>query len=65
MEEINAQKMAAGKPLGKLSFVLRDWQDNIKVDFTEIGCENGNCVVMAEGRVQRQTSVLAILNLML
>jgi hypothetical protein len=44
-----------GKPLGrkKLERAGRNWNDNIKVDFVEMGCENVDLVQHIQGNGQQ------------
>jgi hypothetical protein len=37
--------------------------DNIKMDLKEVGCEDVNCVELAEDPIQQQTLVLPVLSL--
>jgi len=41
-----------GKPEGRrpLGRLRRRWEDNIKMDLQEVGCENGNWVELAQDR---------------
>jgi hypothetical protein len=51
---------AEGKrPLGK---PRRSWEDNIKLDFWEIGIDGANWIRLAEDRVQWQTFVNMVMN---
>jgi hypothetical protein len=51
VEEMNTQ---VGKPYGKrpLGGTRRRWEDNIKVDFIEIGCGSMDWIHLAQGREQ-------------
>jgi len=48
------------RSLGRSS---RRWEDNINMDFKEVGCEDIDCVRVAECRVQRWTRVNKIIYL--
>jgi hypothetical protein len=43
-----------GEPLGKrpLGIVRSWWKDNIKIDLTDIGCEDGRLMKLGQDRVQ-------------
>ena len=50
----NAYRVLVGKPEGKstLGRPRRRWEDNIKMDFREGGCDSGDWVDLAEDREQ-------------
>ena len=50
----NACRVLAGKPEGKrpLGRPRRRWEDNIKMDLTEVGCDPGEWIDLAEDRDQ-------------
>ena len=48
------------RPLGKLS---RRWEDNIKMDLREVGCDARNWIDLAEERDQWRAYVRAGMNL--
>ena len=54
-----------GKPEGKrpLGRPRRRWEDNIKIDFREVGWDPIHWIDIAEGRDQWQTYVRAVMNL--
>ena len=41
----------------------RRWEDNIKMDLMEMGCDARNWMDLAEDRDQRRTYVRAVMNL--
>ena len=46
-------------PLGRLR---RRWEDDIKVDLGEVGCDPGEWIDLAEDRDQWQAYVRAVMN---
>jgi hypothetical protein len=54
-----------GRPEGKrpLGRPRRRWEDNIKMDLSEIGIDGENWIQLAEDRVQWQACVNAVMNL--
>ena len=54
-----------GKPEGKrpLGRPTRRWEDNIKMDFREEGCDPGDCIALAEDRDQWRAYVRTVMNL--
>jgi hypothetical protein len=48
------------RPLGRLRC---RWEDNIKMDFREVGINGVNWIQLAQGRVQWQTFVNMVMNL--
>ena len=40
----------------------RRWEDNIKMDFREVGCDAGDCIDLVEDKNQWQTYVRAVMN---
>ena len=62
----NAYRVLVGKPEGKrpLGRPRRSrWEDNIKIDLREVGCDPGEWVSIAEDRDQWRAYVRAIMNL--
>ena len=53
-----------GNPEGKGPFgrPRRRWEDNIKMDLREVGCDPGEWINLAEDRDQRRAYVRAIMN---
>ena len=53
----NAYRILVGKPEGKkpLGRSRRRWEDNIKMDLREVGCDNGEWIDLAEDRDQWRT----------
>ena len=64
-ESRSAFKMLTGKPTGKrpLGRSRRRWEDNIRMDFEEIGINAGNWVDSAQDRDYWRALVNAALNL--
>ena len=61
----NAYRVLVGKlevkrPLGR---PRRRWEDNIKMDLREVGCDPGEWIDLAEDRDQWGTYVRALMNL--
>ena len=54
-----------GKPEGKrpLGRPRRLWEDNIKIDLREVGCDSGEWIELAQDRDQRRAYVRAVMNL--
>ena len=54
-----------GKPGGKrpLGRPRRRWEDNIKMDLRELGCDPGDGIALAEDRDQWRAYVRAVMNL--
>ena len=50
----NAYRVLEGKPEGKrpLGRPSRKWEDNIKIDLREVGCDPGDWIDHAEDRDQ-------------
>ena len=58
-------RVSVGKPEGKrpLGRSRRRWEDNIKMDLREVGCDPGEWISLAEDRVQWRAYVSAVMNL--
>ena len=61
----NAYRVLVGKleekrPLGR---PRRRWEDNIKMDLREVGCNPGDWIDLAEDRDQWRAYVRAVMNL--
>ena len=41
----------------------RRWEDNIKMDFREVGCDPGDWIDLAEDRDQQRAYARAVMNL--
>ena len=54
-----------GKPEGKrpLGGPRRRWEDNIKMDLREVGCDHGDWMALAEDRYQWRAYVREVMNL--
>ena len=61
----NAYRVLVGKPEGKrpLGRPRRRWEDNIKIDLREVGCDPGEWIDLAEDRDQWTAYVSEIMNL--
>ena len=61
----NAYRVLLGKPEGKrhLESPRRRWEDNIKMDLTEVSCDPGEWIDLAEDRDQWRAYVRAVMNL--
>ena len=64
-QSINAYRILVGKPEGKKPFgkPRRRWEDNIKIDLREVGCDPGDWIALAEDRDQWRVYVRAVMNL--
>ena len=54
-----------GKPEEKRPLVRprRSWEDNIKMDFREVGCDSGEWIELAEDRDQWRAYIRVVMNL--
>ena len=61
----NAYRVLVGKPESKrpLGRPRRRWEDNIKMDLREVGCDPRDWIALAEDRDQWQAYVRAVMNL--
>ena len=61
----NAYSVLVGKPEGKkpLERPRHRGEDNIKMDFREVGCDPGEWIDLAEDRDQLRAYVRAVMNL--
>ena len=61
----NAYRFLVGKPQGKrpLERPRRRWEDNMKMDLREVGCDSGEWIDLAEYRDQWRVYVRAVTNL--
>ena len=64
-QSINAYRVLVGKPEGKrpLGSPRRRWENNIKIDLREAGCDSGEWIDLAEDRDQWRAYVRAVMNL--
>ena len=64
-ESTSALKMLTGKPTGKKAFGMprRKWEDNVRIDFEEMGINAGNSVDSAQDSDYWRALVDAALNL--
>ena len=66
MEQLRyAYRVLVGKPEGKkpLGRPRRRWEDNIKMDLREVGCDPGDWIALAEDRNHWRAYVGAVMNL--
>ena len=61
----NAYRVLVRKSEGKRSLgrPRRRWEDNIKMDLREVGCDPGDWIYLAEDRDQWLAYVRAVMNL--
>ena len=61
----NAYRVLVGKPEGNrpLGRPRRRWEDDIKMDLREVGCDPGEWKDLAEDRDQWRAHVRAVMNL--
>ena len=61
----NAYRVLMGKPEGKrpLRRPRRRWEDNIRMDLREVGCDLGDWIDLVEDMVQWRAYVRAVMNL--
>ena len=61
----NAYRVLVGKLKGNrpLRRPRLRWEDNIKMDLREVGCDPGNLIDLPEDRDQRRAYVRAVMNL--
>ena len=64
-ERRGVYRVLVGEPEGKrpLRKPRRRWEDNIKMDLQEVGCEGMNCSYLAQDRDRWRTTVNAVKNL--
>ena len=64
-QSTNAYRVLVGNPEGKrpLGRPRRRWQDNIKMDLREVGCDPGDWIDLAEDRDQWLAYVMSVINL--
>jgi hypothetical protein len=64
-ERRGVYRISVGRPEGKilLGRHRRGWEDNIKMDLTEIGIERSNLIRLAQNRVQWWAFVNTVTNL--
>jgi hypothetical protein len=64
-ERRDVYRVLVGKPEGKrpLGRPRRRWENNIKVDFQEVGCGGMDWIEMAQDRVSWRDPVNAVKNL--
>ena len=60
----NAYRVLVGKPEGKrpLGRPRHRWEDNIKMDLREVGCDPGERICLAEDRDQWRAYVRTVMN---
>jgi hypothetical protein len=64
-ERRGVHRVLVGKPEGKkpLGRPRRRWEDNIKMDLQEVGCERINWIELAQRRDRWRKVVNAVMNL--
>jgi hypothetical protein len=64
-ESRGVYRCLVGKPEGKgpLGRLRRRWENNIKMDFQEVGCEDMDWIDVAQGKDRWRTLVNAVMNL--
>ena len=64
-ESRNAYRILVGRPEGKrpLGRPGRRWEDNIKMDLKEVGCDAMNWMDLAQHQDQWQTYIRVLMNL--
>ena len=64
-QSTNAYRLLVGKPKGKrhLGRPRHRWEDSIKMDLREMGCDPGDWIALAEDRDQWWAYVQAVMNL--
>jgi hypothetical protein len=64
-ERKDVYRVLVGKPKGKrpLGRPMRRWEDNIKMDFQEVGYGNVDWIELAQGRDSWRALVNAVMNL--
>ena len=64
-QSINAYRVSVGKPEGKrpLGRQRHTWEDNIKMDLREVGCDPGDWIDLVEDRDQWQVYIRVVMNL--
>ena len=62
----NAYRVLVGKPEGKrpLERLRHRWEDNIKMDLKEVGCDPGDWIDLAQNRVQSRAYVRAVMKVL-
>ena len=61
----NTYRVLVGKPEGKKPFgrPRRRWEDNIKMDLREVGCDHRDWITLAEDRGPWRAYVRSVMNL--
>ena len=61
----NAYRLSVGKPVGKRPSGRPRcrWEDNIKIDLREVGCDLGDWIALTEDGDQWQAYVRVVMNL--
>jgi hypothetical protein len=64
-ERRSVYRVSVGKPEGKrpLGRPKPRWEDNIKVEFQEVGCGGMDCIELAQDRYRSRVLVNAVMNL--
>jgi hypothetical protein len=61
---VNANKIVVGIPEGEVPFVIHipKREGNNKMDFRGVGCDGGDCIEVAYGRIQWRAFVNTMMN---
>ena len=64
-QSLNAYRVLVGQPESKrpLGRMRHRWEDNIKMDLREMGCDPRDWIALAEDRDQWQAYVRTVINL--
>ena len=64
-ERRGVYRVLVGKPERKrpLGRPRRSWEDNIKMDFQEVGCGGMDCIELGQDRERWRTLLTAVMNL--
>ena len=64
-EKTGVYRVLVGKPEGKkpLGRPRRRWEDNVKMDLQEVGCEGVDWIELVKNRDRCRTFVNAVMNL--
>jgi hypothetical protein len=60
-----AYRVMVEKPWGKRTLIIprRRWEDNIKMDLQEVGCDGIDCIDLAQDKDRWWARVNAVMNL--
>ena len=60
VHKVLVEKPEGKRPLGR---PRRRWEDNIKIDFQEVGCGGMDCIELAQDRDRWRAVVSTVMNL--